>query len=52
MAPAPGYAYGPGPEPYYEPSGHPPVAYACHYQRFRAYNAYGNPIVVRRRVCN
>jgi hypothetical protein len=45
--PAPYYAYGPG--PYYAPP--PQAAYACHYERFRDYDAYGYPIVVRRRVC-
>lgn len=51
VAPAPGYAYRPGPAPYYAPSGPPPAAYACHYERFHEYDAYGYPIVVRRRVC-
>ena len=30
----------------------PPVAYACHYERMRDYDAYGYPIIVRRRVCD
>ncbi len=34
------------------PYAGPPVAYACHYERFRDYDAYGYPIVVRRRVCD
>jgi len=41
------YQYGPG--PYY---AGPPVAYACHYERFHDYDAYGYPIIVRRRVCD
>jgi hypothetical protein len=36
----------------YGPYGPPPVAYACHYQRFRDYDEDGYPIVVRRRVCD
>ena len=40
------YQYGPG------PYAGPPVAYACHYERFRDYDAYGYPIIVRRRVCD
>ena len=44
------YAAAPhGPAPYYEAP--PAVAYACHYVRFRDYDAYGYPIIVRRRVC-
>jgi hypothetical protein len=49
------YAYGPapyayGPAPYY--TAPPAAAYACHYERFHDYDAYGYPIVVRRRVCD
>jgi hypothetical protein len=42
------YQYGPG--PYY--GGPPPVAYACHYERVRDYDSWGNPIIVRQRVCD
>jgi hypothetical protein len=37
-------------QPYY--AAPPPVAYACHYERVRDYDAYGYPIIVRRRVCD
>ena len=37
-------------QPYY--AAPPPVAYACHYERMRDYDAYGYPIIVRRRVCD
>ena len=37
-------------QPYY--AGPPPVAYACHYERVRDYDAYGRPIIVRQRVCD
>ena len=37
-------------QPYY--AGPPPVAYACHYVRVRDYDAWGNPIIVRQRVCD
>ncbi|MFI5012255.1 MAG: hypothetical protein ACHQAY_07910 [Hyphomicrobiales bacterium] len=47
---APYQPYGYGPAPYY--AGPPPVAYACHNERVRDYDAYGNPIIVRQRVCD
>ena len=56
------YQYGPAPYPVYGPApvyaapapvyAEPPRAYACHYERFNDYDAYGYPIVVRRRVCD
>jgi hypothetical protein len=43
--------YQPYPPPAYY-AGPPPVAYACHYERVRDFDAYGNPIIMRQRVCD